>query len=333
MAKEKFIVAIGASAGGTTILPELLKQLTDDIKVAAFVVMHLSKQSIGDLLVKRLQKYTSFTCKIPMHGETIKEQHVYIAMPDHHLMVSQNKILLGHGPMENRYRPSIDALFRSAAVNFAPKVIGIILTGMLEDGASGMYAIQKSGGVCIIQDPGEAKYSDMPQAVLNTLKPDYAIPVSEMGGAIKDAISNLKRKKKGKIPSDIIKEAAIAERVNIGIEEVKNPGEVSVISCPDCGGSLWEMKGNGFTRYRCHLGHAYSQEGLVSSMEVSTESTLWTALRIIEERRNLLRQIGNKESKNGKSTLAATYLKRSAELEAHIGKLKEILFAVGKNLQ
>jgi two-component system, chemotaxis family, protein-glutamate methylesterase/glutaminase len=156
MAKKGFTVVIGTSAGGTIMVPELLKQLTPEMNIAVLVVIHLSKRAVGDMLVNRLKNFTSYTCKIPEHGETIKSKHVYIAKPDHHLMIAKNKILLGKGPMENRYRPSVDALFRSAAAFHGPRVIGIILTGLLEDGAAGMLAIKRAGGICIIQDPHEA---------------------------------------------------------------------------------------------------------------------------------------------------------------------------------
>jgi two-component system, chemotaxis family, protein-glutamate methylesterase/glutaminase len=333
MGKEKIILVIGASAGGTTALPEVVKQINGEFKLSVFVVMHLSKSAIGDLLVKRLQKYTSYNCKMAEHGETLKEAHIYIARPDHHMLVKEDRIVLGRGPMENRYRPSIDALFRSAAVAFPSKAIGVILTGMLEDGASGMYAIKKSGGVCIVQDPAEAKYPDMPQAVLNVLEPDFSVPVSEIGEAIKKAIAVLQKRKKAKIPDDILKEAEIAERVNVGIEQIENLGIKSSISCPECGGALWELKDNGFSRYRCHVGHAFTEQGLITSMEASTESTLWIALRMIEERKNILKQIADKELKRGSRKLASTYMTRSKEMEAHVNKIKELLFSLGSDPQ
>jgi two-component system chemotaxis response regulator CheB len=327
MAGDKFIVVIGTSAGGTTVLPELLKQFTDDMNVSVFVVMHLSKMSVGDMLVKRLQKHTSYKCKIPSHGESIEKRHIYFAKPDHHLMVKKDKIIIGRGPMENRYRPSIDALFRSAAASHGPYSIGIILTGMLEDGAAGMMAIRKSGGKCIVQKPDEAEFPDMPKSVLDYLKPDYVIPVTEMGSAIAKLISAGERKRKVKIPDEILKEAEIAERVLVGMENVEGLGPRSAFSCPDCGGSLWEINNNGFTSYRCHVGHSYTESGLLSTMGTSTESAMWTALRIIEERKNLLRKIGDKEIRNGSKKVAANYFKRADELQVQIDHLKKVLFS------
>lgn len=329
--EEKTILVVGASAGGSTMLPELVKQLTVDMNLSVFIVLHLSKSEIGQLLADRLQRHTAFICKIAEHGEEIQAGRVYVSKPDHHLMVKDNKILLGSGPLENRYRPSIDALFRSAAVYFAPKVIGIILSGMLEDGASGMLAIKKSGGICIIQDPKEARYSDMPQAVLNLLKPDYVTAVSGMGKAIEASLLALKGREKVTVPEEIVKESKIAEEVNIGIENIIDLGDRSWICCPDCGGALVEMKDDGSSRYRCHVGHAFTEEGLLTNIESSTEATLWTALRMIEERKNLLKQIGEKESRKGNAKLAASYFERSEEMDGHAHRLKEILFGIVKH--
>jgi two-component system chemotaxis response regulator CheB len=328
MAKQKYIVVVGTSAGGTLMLPTLLEQLKTDMNIVVLVVLHLSKHEIGALLVNRLKKITELTCKIPRNGETLKTGHVYLAKPDHHLMIKRNKILLGRGPMENRYRPSIDTLFRSAAASYGSQAIGIILTGMLEDGAAGMLAIKRAGGTCIVQDPNEAKYPDMPKAVLNALTPDYSLPVSQMGEAIAAVLKTKKNRVNGKIPVDIIKEAEIAERVHIGLNNVKQLGEHSLYSCPDCGGGLWETSTNGITNYRCHVGHAYSEDGLLTNMENSTETALWTALRIIEERKSLLTKIADKEKQKGNRKMASSYTKRSAELEKQIDHLKRILFRV-----
>jgi two-component system chemotaxis response regulator CheB len=333
MVKHRSIVVIGTSAGGGMLLPQLIKQFTPEMNIVVLVVMHLSKRAIGDMMVSRLQKSTSYPCKIPRQGETLKTRHIYIAKPDHHLIIKGSKMLVGRGPMENRYRPSIDTLFRSAAATHGADVIGIVLTGMLEDGAIGMVAIRRAGGVCIIQDPNEAQYPDMPMAVLNQLKPDFSVPVSEMGKALSTVLERKRNKTKRSIPADIVKEARIAEQVQIGIEPLKEIGAHSVYSCPDCGGGLWELNGtgngndDGTTHYRCHVGHAFTSQGLLTGMEVSTEAALWTALRIIEERKNLLRKIEAKEKQGGNRRLAVTYHKRAKELEQQIDQLKKVLFA------
>lgn len=208
-------------------------------------------------------------------------------------------------------------------------VIGIILSGLLEDGASGMMAIRRSGGVCIIQRPEEAKYPDMPLSVTRHLKPDFSIPVEEMGKAISDISSKARRK--SKILVDLVVEARIAENVSIGINNLQEIGTNSLYSCPDCGGGLWKIKSNGEKNYRCHVGHAYTEDGLLTAMEGTTETALWTALRIIEERRNLLAGIAAKEKQSGRKTLLGQYTKRIHELEKQIEQLKKVLFSTEQN--
>ena len=322
MAKRNFIVVIGASAGGAIVLPDLLRQLTPDMNIAVFIVLHLSKREVGSLLVERLQKHTMLKCKLPRHRESIKSGHIYVARPNHHMMLKGEKILIGKGPMENRYRPSIDALFRSAAVEFDSFVIGIILSGLLEDGAAGMMAIRRSGGTCIIQEPDEAKYADMPLAVARHLKPDFSIPVKQMGKAISESLT--KPTQKTEIPDELIKEAQIAERVHIGIDQVSEIGTHSLYSCPDCGGGLWEINSKGERSYRCHVGHAFTEHALLGAMETTTETALWTALRIIEERKNLLERIAAKEKQT--KNLTQHYKERIVELEKQTEEIKKVLF-------
>jgi len=326
MPVANFIVVIGTSAGGAVVLPELLRQLRPEMKIVVFVVLHMAKGWVAELFADRMQKHTKLKCKVATNGELMKRGHVYIAPSDHHLIIKKNKIALGDGPMENRYRPSIDTLFRSAAAAYDHRVIGIILTGMLEDGVSGMQAIKRSGGTCIIQTPNEAKYPDMPNAVLKNLDPDYIIPVASMGEAIANTIRN--PPKKTKIPLAVRKEAEIAERVHVGMSHLKEIAEPSLLSCPDCGGGLWEITSDNITRYRCHVGHAFTENGLLHSMQATTESALWTALRIIEERRNLLNTLAEKEKTRGNKTIAKRYATRIRELDLQIRHLKQVLFNI-----
>lgn len=324
MKKHRFTVVVGASAGGSVVLPDLLRQFTPEMNIAVFVVMHLTKKAIGDMLVERLQKHTVLKCKIPKHKEVIRSGHIYVARPDHHMMLKGNTILVGKGPMENRYRPSIDALFRSAAAEHSSYVIGIILSGFLEDGAWGMMAIRRSGGTCIIQHPEEAKYPDMPLSVARHLKPDFSISVKDMGRAILSVLS--KTRKKSQVPGNVIAEARLAEKVSIGMDNLKELGTHSLYSCPDCGGGLWEIKANGEKNYRCHVGHAYTEVALLGAMETTTETALWTALRIVEERRNLLTRMAAKEKGPGTKSMQGHYKKRAAELEQQIQQIRRVLF-------
>jgi two-component system, chemotaxis family, protein-glutamate methylesterase/glutaminase len=327
MANEpKFIVVVGASAGGLNAVIELSAQLTPEMDVAVFVVLHLSHLSASELLVARLQKNSAFTCKSAEHEEPIQSRHLYFAVPDKHLLLKDGKMLLGDGSPENRWRPSIDVLFRSAAAAYDGRTIGIVLSGLMQDGTAGMQAIQRCGGTTIVQDPGEAEYPDMPLSVMEAIKVDYSVPLSRMGEILLEKSQYIGIPKQSEIPADIRKEAQIVERVTISIEAMKELGDKSLYSCPECGGGLWEIKEGNVVRYRCHTGHMYTQDELSIRQSEALEGTLWVALRMLEERKNLLEKMATEEMGKGWQRSATLRRTRASELQSHIERLKDILF-------
>jgi len=175
--KGRDIVVIGTSAGGLEALDELIGQLPTDLPASIFIVQHMSPENTGAALLHRLGRHKAFNCKLAEDGETFQKRRVYIAPADYHLLVKKDKLLVTKGARENRYRPAIDPLFRPAAVTHGPRVIGVILTGMLDDGTAGLAAVKKCGGVTIVQDPQDAAYPEMPQSALNALKIDHCVPV------------------------------------------------------------------------------------------------------------------------------------------------------------
>ncbi|MBC7947440.1 MAG: chemotaxis protein CheB, partial [Chitinophagaceae bacterium] len=198
----KFIVVIGASAGGLNALSELVQTLQKGLDVAYCIVLHLSRKGIGDFVVHRLKQVTSMTCSLAVDGAPVKKDNIYIARPNQHLLVKDNHFLLGAGPEENRFRPSIDVLFRSAAAVYSSHTIGIILSGLLDDGTSGMWAIKRSGGTCIVQDPNEAEYPDMPLSVINNMEATHVTTLGEMGPLIAEILKKKKGRKKA-VPKDV----------------------------------------------------------------------------------------------------------------------------------
>ena len=332
MSNPKFVVVVGASAGGLNALSEFVGQLKTGMDAAVFIVMHLSRTSISDFLFHQLRPLTDLKCEIATEGASIKKDHIYIAAPNLHLLVKKDKIILGRGPEENRWRPSIDVLFRSAAAAYSTRTIGVVLTGLLDDGTTGMLAIKRSGGTCIVQDPNEAEYPDMPLSVLNNMEVDYSIGLANMGEVIESITQTNPEEKPA--PDDVIIESEIAERVVVDYDNVKQLGEHSLYACPDCGGGLWDItkKGGGgkVVRYRCHIGHSYSEKDLVIKQGEIFESTLWTALRIMEERRNLLMKMENDHAKKGLAVIAKNYKEKADEIQVHVDKMKEVLFASQK---
>ena len=280
MNEPKFIIVIGTSAGGNVALSKLIAQFKIGMNAAILIVIHLPSTSQSNYLSDRLQPVTSLKCVVPQDGEKILEDHIYVTPVGQHLLVHKNKILLGNGPEENRFRPSIDVLFRSAAASYNSAVIGVILTGMLDDGTAGMDAVKRSGGVCIVQDPGEAEYPDMPLSVLDHIDVDHCVTLDKMGDIILK-ITQTERVEKP-VPEDVIIESQIAERVLVGYENIKKLGEKSIFACPDCGGGMWYIENGGkVARYRCHIGHAYTEKDLVVKQNEKLETTLWMALRIM----------------------------------------------------
>ncbi|RZM21486.1 MAG: chemotaxis protein CheB, partial [Pedobacter sp.] len=250
----KNVITIGASAGGIQALCSLLRVMPEKLDAAVFAVIHIPKESMSDIILHTLKKYTALHCRVPDDGEQIKNNTLYLAPANNHMMVAKDKVLIRSGARENHWRPSIDVLFRSAAVAYDSCVTGIILTGLLDDGTSGMLAIKKSGGICIVQEPGEAEFADMPNNVLNNVDVDYRVSVSEMGSIV-NGIFSRRICKPHQIPEDVKLEAAMSERMSSKIEDVAQLGEVTTLTCPDCGGVLTKIQEEGLTRYRCYTGH------------------------------------------------------------------------------
>ena len=325
--EPRYVVAIGASAGGLQAITELMTHLHEPLDAAVLAVIHTPNIAYGDVIIDRIQRNTGFVCKMAEDEETIQSGHFYLAVPDHHLLVKDRKLALGRGAVENRWRPSIDALFRSAAVAYNSRAIGIVLTGLLEDGTTGMQFIKRCGGTCIVQDPTEAEYPDMPKSVLRFVQVDYCTKLERIATILQEMLRN-GTPEPAPVPEEIAREAAIAERISIGMEDTKPlGGTMSPYSCPDCGGSLWEFNQDGLIRFRCYTGHAYTADELQESKRQELESSFWVALRILEERRNLLLKMSEEEEKKGWIASAANKARRADELQVHIGRIKEVLFS------
>ncbi len=320
--KGRDIVVIGASAGGLEVLDRLIDQLPIDLPAAIFIVQHMAPENSGTSLLSVLGKHKAFACKLAADGEPFQKGRIYIAPPDHHLLVKKNTLLVTKGARENRYRPAIDPLFRSAAVMHGPSVIGIVLTGMLDDGTAGLMAVEKCGGVTVVQDPKEAAYAEMPQSAINNLKVDHCIPVAEMGRLL-ERLTHERHGKSKFIPRDIRTEALIAERVLSDVAEVNGLGKQVPYNCPNCGGVLWQIDDpDDVQRYRCHTGHSYTATSLLTSQNDKIEETLWTSLRMFEERKNLLNNMAQTQSRpKGKES----YAQRAQETTIHIERIREML--------
>lgn len=320
--KGHHIVVVGTSAGGLEALDEVIGQFQDGLPASVFIVQHLAPEATGEALVEVLGRHKALRCKMAEDGESFEDGTIYIAPADFHLLVKEKKVMVTKGARENRYRPAVDPLFRSAAVTHGSAVIGVVLTGMLDDGTAGLVAVQKCGGVTVVQDPKDAAYPEMPQSAVNNLKVDHCVPLARMGALLEKLV----REPAGKstpIPKDIRTEAEIAERVLSNVAQVNALGAQVPYNCPNCGGVLWKMDTPDLQRFRCHTGHSFTTAALLESQSEKIEETLWVSLRMLEERKNLLNNMAQKERHGRRKK--SSYAERARETEVHIQRIREML--------
>jgi two-component system chemotaxis response regulator CheB len=307
-------------------LRKLVAQLPKDFPAPVFIVNHMGAETTGDGLVRALNESGGPECMHARDEQPFENGKIYLAPSDQHMLVATGRILITKGARENRSRPAIDPLFRSAAVAYGNRVIGIILTGYLDDGTSGMMAIRRCGGVCVAQDPADADYPDMPQSVISNVGADYCLPISGMGALLSDLLSR-ELPENQPPPDDIVIEAKIAQRVLSDLPSVEALGDQVPYNCPDCGGVLWQMTEGETRRYRCHTGHAFTSSALLAQQTVKIEETLWVALRMFEERQNLLVTMGRNEN----SRAFSSSRQRARDSQVHIDRIRTMLRATDKD--
>jgi two-component system, chemotaxis family, protein-glutamate methylesterase/glutaminase len=320
----KFVIVIGTSAGGIRALEELIVQLTPDMDAAFFIVLHLSRKGVGDILFHRLRQRSPLPLKVGENKAPIERGVIYIAPPDEHMLLTKEHLVIGKGAHENRWRPSINNLFRSAAATYNSRVIGIILTGLLDDGTAGMAAIKRCGGISIVQDPNEADHPDMPLSVLESVEVDHSESLSKMGVLLSEIIKTTEPREV-EVPYDVMLETQMDQKVSTNIENLAQ-FEKSDINCPDCGGGLYITQKEHPAHFRCHVGHSFTERELLIRVSEVMESTFWVSLRMMEERRALLLKLHQNDKNKGYAKSAQRHLERAQEMEVHISNLKQILF-------
>ena len=305
------IIVIGGSSGATAPLKTILGALPQDLSAAVFIVLHIPARSLG-----LLATVTSAVAHLPVHaaadGMAIRTGNIYLGVPDHHLILDEGRIRLGRGPRENMARPSIDPLFRSAAAAYGPRVIGVLLSGLLNDGASGLEAIKRCGGLTLVQDPADAIADEMPRSALSVTEVELTLSAARIG----DVLSDLVRDAPGPrlpVPPDIRLEVDIAAGERIDSDVLRQLANPSAMSCPHCGGVLSEVRGGKPLRFRCQVGHGYTAEAVAKEQEGSIDEALRVALRIIEERAELVRRMASDGRKAGRSAVSEMYEERAAE--------------------
>jgi two-component system chemotaxis response regulator CheB len=258
-------------------------------------------------------------------GMPLTAGRIVIAPQDQHLFVEGNRLLVRHGPAENGFRPSIDPLFRSAGVSVGAGAIGVILTGTMNDGVSGLIGIKRCGGTTVVQDPEDAEFPDLPHSAITHARPDHVVPLQQMAPLL-DRLVREPVGKSPKPPPDIELEVAIAkEEGPTGMEATEALGSRSVFTCPDCDGLLWEMRDEGLTRYRCHVGHAYTLDALATSHTKQLDRAMGSALRALEQHIAILQRLAD-QSRNGQMNWAAKrWTERIAEYQYQAELIRQAL--------
>jgi two-component system chemotaxis response regulator CheB len=299
--------------------------LPADFPGSVFVVMHTAPDSPG-VLAQILDRAGPLHAVNASNRERIRPGRVYVAPPDTHMLLEPGVVRLTHGPKENRFRPAIDPLFRSAAQVYGPRVVGVILTGGLGDGTSGLWAVKRLGGVAVVQDPEEAFIPSLPQSALEQVEVDYTLPLAEIAPTLARLARTSVAEQGGyEVPEELNIEVKIALEDNAREAGVTRLGSPSVFTCPECHGTLLQLKENGRTRFRCHTGHAYSSNSLLSELTESVEETMWSAIRTIDESAMLMRHMAEhvRESDGG---AADRFLEKAREAERRSELVRRAVF-------
>ncbi|MDO9710688.1 chemotaxis protein CheB [Paracraurococcus lichenis] len=308
------LILLGSSAGGVDALCGLCRDLKADLPAAILVVQHVAPTA-RSLLPEILSRCGALPALRAHEGDEILPGRIYVAPPDHHLLVNRDdhRLMLRRGPQENRTRPAIDPLFRSAAVAFGPRVIGVVLSGLLDDGTAGLVAVKACGGLSVVQDPDDAAWPDMPRNALRGDSPDHCVPLADMA-ALLDRLARSPAGPARPVPPRIAMEARIAEKEIADMAgETEQLGPPSRMSCPQCGGVLNEIEDPKTTRFRCQIGHAYGPESLAASQADALEEALATAVRTHHERQVLFRRMEDAARGRGMMLAAARWDRAARE--------------------
>ncbi|WP_233158060.1 chemotaxis protein CheB [Actinokineospora bangkokensis] len=315
-ATHRDLVVVGASAGGVEALRALVAGLPEDLPAAVAVVLHVPRTGTS-ALARILDRAGPLPATTARQGEPVTPGRIVVAPPDHHLVVVDGRFALTRGPTENGHRPAVDALFRSAAVVRGARTIGVVLSGTLDDGAAGCAAIRRRGGAVIVQDPVDALYPGMPEAV-RAVVPAAVLPAAAMGPAIA-ALTRRSAEGRGRaLPDHVLLEDAIVREG----EEVGVVGTPSEFSCPDCRGVLNQVEP---TRFRCQVGHAWTAAALGDAQDEAVQRALWTAVRSLEERTALAVRMADAATERGDERRVSHYRERRAEASDAARVLRTLL--------
>jgi two-component system, chemotaxis family, protein-glutamate methylesterase/glutaminase len=332
------LIVIGASAGGVEALIALVAGLPADLPAAVCVAMHLRPYGESQL-AGILARAGALPAVAAEHGARLRPGTIHVAVPDLHLLVERDGnggvIRLTHGPRENRNRPAVDPLFRSAALAYGPRVIGVVLSGALDDGTAGLWTVRDRGGLAVVQDPTDAAVQSMPRSALTEVGVDHVATARELGPLLgrlaREPVAGDRRDAHPDEPdSELAREMAIAAMSEVAHQRQERYGSPSRFPCPDCGGVLWRIGAHGPLRFRCETGHAHSAASLEEAQVEDVERTLWSALRALEDRIALARERNEHARARGLGAQVERLVAEEEAAEQHAAAVRMLLRLGGR---
>ena len=319
------IIVIGASSGGVEALIELFEGMPGDLPAAIFVVVHIPEEA-PSLLPRILNRAGPLTAVHPEDGDLIKSGRVYVAPPDSHLLVQDGRVRLGRGPRENRHRPAVDPLFRTAALAYGPRVAGVVLTGARDDGSAGLLAIKRRGGVAVVQDPDDALFPGMPESALRYAGVDYCLPLNEIPPLLA-RVAREEAEEEGAypVPDDMELESRIAGLDPTAVDSGERPGEISGYTCPECSGPLFEIQDGKLIRFRCRVGHAHTAESMLAEKTEALENALYVALNTLEESADMVERLAARSREREHEHAAKRFEERARNARRQAAVIRQVL--------
>jgi two-component system, chemotaxis family, protein-glutamate methylesterase/glutaminase len=318
------VIAIGGSAGAFDALRSLVRDLSPDLPATVLIAVHTSPDAPG-LLAEVLDGIGPWPVGMAEEGQRIERGRIYVAPPDRHLLVMSDHLHVRRGPRENRSRPAIDPLFRSAAVCCSSRVIGVLLSGMLNDGTSGLRAIQRCRGLTVVQDPRDAAFPEMPRHALAHVAVDHVVPLAELAPLLLELARSPRPPPLAEAPKEIHVEALIAAQELTVMPDQHRLGQLSPLACPDCHGSMVEIQDGDLLRFRCHTGHAFTLETLRLAKCEAWERTLYAAMRAQQEHAMLARRIAAEADAKGLVRSAEDFTRRGRDYEEGAEVIRQLL--------
>lgn len=318
------IIVIGASSGGIEALTEVVAGLPEDLPAPVFIVVHVPPRSVS-VLPEILNRAGPLTAAHAKDNEKIKAGRIYVARPDFHMLIREGSIRLVRGPKENNTRPAIDPTFRTAARAYGPRVVGVVLSGSLDDGSAGLHAIKERGGVAVVQDPEDALFPDMPQSAIASVSVDHIVAKIDIAPLLDSLARQPVKGTAGAVTDQMDKEIEIEAMTMDNREPDDKPGEPSVYGCPECGGVLWELHDGEMLRFRCRVGHSYGAEGLLSEQSEQLDVALWSAYRALAENASLAQRLIERAKNSGNKMLAERFERRASDAQEQAETIKKLL--------